>query len=29
VGTMRQVNHEHGTTIVFITHDAIEAEKII
>lgn len=27
--TLRQVNREQGTTIVFITHDAIEAEKII
>lgn len=26
---LRQVNHERGTTIIFITHDAIEAEKII
>jgi len=26
---LRQVNHEQGTTIIFITHDAIEAEKII
>ena len=26
---LRDLNHEHGTTIIFITHDAIEAEKII
>ncbi len=26
---LRQVNREQGTTIIFITHDAIEAEKII
>jgi ABC-type multidrug transport system ATPase subunit len=26
---LRQVNHEQGTTIIFITHDAIEAEKVI
>ncbi len=26
---LRQLNREHGTTIIFITHDAIEAEKII
>ncbi len=26
---LRQLNQEHGTTILFITHDAIEAEKII
>lgn len=26
---LRRVNRECGTTIVFITHDAIEAEKII
>ena len=26
---LRQVNDERGTTIVFITHDAIEAEKVI
>jgi ABC-2 type transport system ATP-binding protein len=26
---LRQVNAERGTTIIFITHDAIEAEKII
>lgn len=26
---LRQVNHERGATIMFITHDAIEAEKII
>jgi ABC-2 type transport system ATP-binding protein len=26
---LRQVNEERGTTIVFITHDAIEAEKVI
>ena len=26
---LRQLNHERGVTIIFITHDAIEAEKII
>ena len=26
---LRQVNRDQGTTIVFITHDAIEAEKVI
>ena len=26
---LRQVNLERGTTIIFITHDAIEAEKVI
>lgn len=26
---LRQLNREQGTTIIFITHDAIEAEKII
>ena len=26
---LRQLNHERGTTIIFITHDVIEAEKII
>ena len=26
---LRQVNGERGTTIIFITHDAIEAEKVI
>jgi ABC-type multidrug transport system ATPase subunit len=26
---LKQVNQESGTTIVFITHDAIEAEKVI
>jgi ABC-type multidrug transport system ATPase subunit len=26
---LRQVNRERGTTIIFITHDAIEAEKVI
>jgi ABC-2 type transport system ATP-binding protein len=26
---LRRYNHERGTTIIFITHDAIEAEKII
>jgi ABC-2 type transport system ATP-binding protein len=26
---LRQLNQEQGTTIIFITHDAIEAEKII
>ena len=26
---LRQVNQQQGTTIIFITHDAIEAEKII
>lgn len=26
---LRQVNREQGTTIIFVTHDAIEAEKII
>lgn len=26
---LRQVNREQGTTIFFITHDAIEAEKVI
>jgi len=26
---LRRLNHERGTTIIFITHDAIEAEKII
>lgn len=26
---LRQVNDEQGTTILFITHDAIEAEKVI
>jgi ABC-type multidrug transport system ATPase subunit len=26
---LRQLNRERGTTIIFITHDAIEAEKII
>lgn len=27
--TLRQLNREQNTTIIFITHDAIEAEKII
>ncbi len=27
--TLRQVNREQGATIIFVTHDAIEAEKII
>lgn len=27
--TLRQLNQEEGTTIIFITHDAVEAEKII
>jgi ABC-type multidrug transport system ATPase subunit len=27
--TLRTINHERGTTIIFITHNAIEAEKII
>ena len=27
--TLRQVNREQGTTAIFITHDAIEAEKVI
>jgi ABC-2 type transport system ATP-binding protein len=27
--TLRRLNHEQGTTIVFITHDSIEAEKTI
>lgn len=27
--TLRQTNQAHGTTIIFITHDAIEAEKVI
>ncbi|MEU4802866.1 ABC transporter ATP-binding protein [Actinosynnema sp. NPDC023587] len=26
---LRAVNAEHGTTIIFITHDAIEAERIV
>ncbi len=26
---LRDLNHSRGTTIIFITHDAIEAEKII
>lgn len=26
---LRQLNREKGTTIIFITHDAVEAEKII
>lgn len=26
---IRQMNQENGTTVIFITHDAIEAEKII
>lgn len=26
---LRQLNREQGTTIIFITHDAIEAEKVI
>jgi ABC-2 type transport system ATP-binding protein len=26
---LRDLNHRQGTTIIFITHDAIEAEKII
>ncbi|MCA9936381.1 MAG: ABC transporter ATP-binding protein [Ardenticatenaceae bacterium] len=26
---LRQLNRDNGTTIIFITHDAIEAEKII
>jgi ABC-2 type transport system ATP-binding protein len=26
---LRWLNHETGTTVIFITHDAIEAEKII
>jgi ABC-type multidrug transport system ATPase subunit len=26
---LRQLNQEQGTTIIFITHDAIEAEKVI
>lgn len=27
--TLRQLNKEKGTTIIFITHDALEAEKVI
>ncbi|MEZ4636653.1 MAG: hypothetical protein R2856_17105 [Caldilineaceae bacterium] len=27
--TLREFNRVHGATIIFITHDAIEAEKII
>jgi len=27
--TLREVNQQLGTTVVFITHDAIEAEKVI
>ena len=27
--TLRQLKQEQGTTIIFITHDAVEAEKII
>jgi ABC-type multidrug transport system ATPase subunit len=26
---IRQLNREHGTTVIFITHDAIEAEKVV
>jgi ABC-2 type transport system ATP-binding protein len=26
---LRNLNHDQGTTVIFITHDAIEAEKII
>jgi len=26
---LRQLNREQGTTVIFITHDAVEAEKII
>jgi ABC-type multidrug transport system ATPase subunit len=26
---LRRLNAEHGTTIIFITHDAIEAEKVV
>ena len=26
---LRRLNHERGTTVIFITHDAIEAEKVI
>jgi ABC-2 type transport system ATP-binding protein len=26
---LRQINGDHNTTIIFITHDAIEAEKVI
>lgn len=26
---LRQLNHEQGTTIIFITHDALEAEKVV
>jgi ABC-type multidrug transport system ATPase subunit len=26
---LRALNHDQGTTVIFITHDAIEAEKII
>lgn len=26
---LRSLNHDQGTTVIFITHDAIEAEKII
>ncbi|MBK8899894.1 MAG: ABC transporter ATP-binding protein [Anaerolineaceae bacterium] len=26
---LREENQQHGTTIIFITHDAIEAEKVI
>jgi ABC-2 type transport system ATP-binding protein len=28
-GVLRQINRERGATLIFITHDAIEAEKII
>lgn len=27
--TLRQINDQYGTTIIFITHDALEAEKVI
>ena len=27
--TLRRLNRENGTTVIFITHDAIEAEKVI
>jgi len=27
--TLREVNQQLGTTVIFITHDAIEAEKVI
>lgn len=26
---LRDLNNEHGTTIIFITHDAVEAEKVV